>query len=56
MREKNADDILPVWDDVAAESVTALREERASEVFLDNLGQLLGGGQVAIDDNMRKPE
>ena len=55
MREKDADDILPAWDDVAAESVTALREERASEVFLDNLGQLLGGGQVVIDDNMRNP-
>ena len=54
-REKDADELLPAWQDVAVESVKALREERASEVFLDNLGQLLGGGQVVIDTNMRQP-
>src|SRR5690606_1176885 len=44
------------WDDVAAENVRALREERASEIFLDNLGQLLGSGHGVIDDNMKQPK
>src|SRR5690606_27058480 len=47
--------ILPPWQDVIVENVRALREERASEVFLDILGQLIGGGQAVIDDDMRSP-
>ena len=47
---------LPTWQDTAIESARGLREERASEVFLDLLGQLIAGGQAVIDDNMRQPK
>ena len=55
MTELDADDLLPAWQDTAIESARGLREERASEVFLDLLGQLIAGGQAVIDDNMRNP-
>lgn len=55
MTELDADDLLPTWQDTAIESARGLREERASEVFLDLLGQLIAGGQAVIDDNMRNP-
>ncbi|MEO1286632.1 MAG: hypothetical protein AAFV93_02600 [Chloroflexota bacterium] len=55
MTELDADDLLPIWQDTAIESARGLREERASEVFLDLLGQLIAGGQAVIDDNMRQP-
>jgi hypothetical protein len=40
---------------VIVESVRTLRQERASEVFLDILGQLIAGGQAVIDDDMKNP-
>ena len=46
---------LPAWQDVIIQSVRTLRQERASEVFLDILGQLIAGGQVVLDDDMRNP-
>jgi hypothetical protein len=46
---------LPAWQDVIVESVHTLRQERASEVFLDILGQLVAGGQAVIDDDIRNP-
>jgi hypothetical protein len=36
--------------------VQAVRQERASEVFVGILGQLLAGGQVRLDQDMRLPE
>jgi hypothetical protein len=56
LRDKNAHHILPQWQDVMVETIQTLREERASEVFLDLLGQLLASGQIVIDDNMRQPK
>lgn len=47
--------LLPTWQDVIVESVRTLRQERASEVFLDILGQLIAGGQAVLDDDMRNP-
>ncbi len=47
--------LLPAWRDVIVESVRTLRQERASEVFLDILGQLIAGGQAVIDDDMKNP-
>jgi hypothetical protein len=49
------DYLLPAWQDVIVESVRTLRQERASEVFLDILGQLIAGGQAVLDDDMRNP-
>lgn len=55
LREHDADEILPAWQDVIVESVQTLREERASEVFLDLLSQLIASGQIVLDDNMSNP-
>ncbi len=53
--EMDEDYLLPTWDDCIVETVQNLRQELASQVFLDILGQLLAGGQAVIDDDMRNP-
>ena len=53
--ELDADYVLPSWQDVILETVQTVCQERASQVFLDLLGQLLAGGQVMLDDDMRNP-
>jgi hypothetical protein len=53
--DNNAVDILPSWQDVIHETAQAVRQERASEVFLDLLSQLIAGGQAVLDDDMRNP-
>jgi hypothetical protein len=55
LQEMDEDYLLPTWQDVIVESVRTLRQERASEVFLDILGQLIAGGQAVLDDDMRNP-
>jgi len=55
LNEIDEDYLLPTWQDVIVESVRTLRQERASEHFLNVLGQLIGSGQVALDDNLRNP-
>jgi len=55
LMEMDADDILPGWQDVILETAQTVRQERASEVFLDLLGQLIAGGQAVLDDDMRNP-
>ncbi len=47
---------LYFWCDVSQQTVQAVRQERASEVFTGILGQLLAGGQVRLDDDMRLPK
>ncbi len=51
----NADELLPGWQAVISHSLQAVRQERASHVFINSLGQLLSGGQVLIDDDLRTP-
>ncbi len=53
--DNDAADVLPSWQDVIHETAQTVRQERASEVFLDLLGQLIAGGQAVIDDDMRNP-
>lgn len=53
--EMDEEYLLPAWQDVIIESVWTLRQERASEHFLNVLGQLIGSGQAALDDDMRHP-
>jgi hypothetical protein len=53
--EMDEDYLLPHWQDCIIETVQNLRQELASQVFLDILGQLLAGGQAVIDDDMRDP-
>ncbi len=55
LSEMDENYLPPAWKDAIVESVRTLRQERASEVFLDILGQLLAGGQVVIDDDMKNP-
>lgn len=55
LHEMDEDYLLPAWQDVIVESVRTLRQECASEVFLDILGQLIAGGQAVLDDDMRNP-
>jgi len=55
VQEMDEDYLLPTWQDVIVESVRSMRQERASEVFLDILGQLFAGGQVVFDDDMKNP-
>jgi hypothetical protein len=56
LREHDADDNLPAWQDVIVESVQTLREERASEVFLNSLSQLLASGDVMLASDTKQPE
>ena len=44
--EMDEDYLLPTWQDCIVETVQNLRQEPASQIFLDILGQLLAGGQV----------
>lgn len=55
LAEMDEDYLPPAWKDAIVESVRTLRQERASEVFLDILGQLIAGGQAVIDDDMKNP-
>jgi hypothetical protein len=54
--ERDADDMLPLWQDAIVETVKAVQQERAGRVFLDLLGQLLAGGQCVIEDDLRQPQ
>ncbi|MCD4685697.1 MAG: hypothetical protein K8S97_07160 [Anaerolineae bacterium] len=55
LMELDADDVLPSWQDVIIETAQTVRQERASDVFLNNLAQLLASGEVILDDDMRNP-
>ncbi|GAB4523384.1 MAG: hypothetical protein OHK0046_37000 [Anaerolineae bacterium] len=54
LRETAPTCVLPTWQDCLVETVQNLRQELASQIFLDILGQLLAGDQAVIDD-MRNP-
>jgi len=53
--EHDAADVLPGWQDVILETAQTVRQERASEVFLNSLSQLLASGEVLLDDDMKNP-
>jgi hypothetical protein len=55
LSERDADDSLPPWQDAIVATVQAVQQERAGQVFLDLLGQLLAGGQCVIEDDLRNP-
>jgi len=52
----DAADVLPGWQDVIVETAQSVRQERASEVFLNNLSQLLASGDVMLAKDTRNPE
>ncbi len=55
LSEMSEDYLLPAWKDAIVESVRTLRQERASEVFINILGQIIAGGQAVIDEDMKNP-
>lgn len=52
----DAADVLPGWQDVIVETAQSVRQERASEVFLNGLSQLLASGEVMLATDTRNPE
>jgi hypothetical protein len=50
LEEQDADDTLPAWQDSIVQTAKAVQEERAGQVFIDTLGQLLASGDVRLVD------
>jgi hypothetical protein len=55
INEIDGDYLLPHWQDSIVETVQIVREERASEVFLNVLGQLLASGEAMLAENRQNP-
>jgi hypothetical protein len=55
MDEADSEYVLPTWQDSIMETVQIVREERASEVFLNVLGQLLASGEVMLAEDRQNP-
>lgn len=53
--EIDGDYMLPHWQDSIVETVQIVREERASEVFLNVLGQLLASGEAILAEDRQNP-
>jgi len=56
MAEQHCDDVLPAWQDSIVETVKAVQQERAGQVFIDTLGQLLASGELMLAKDMQQPE
>jgi hypothetical protein len=56
MVDLDCDDALPSWQDSIVETVKAVQQERAGQVFIDTLGQLLASGELMLARDMREPE
>jgi len=56
LSKMDEDYLLPAWQDAIVESVRTLRQERASEMFLNVLGQIIGSGQCVIEPSLRVKE
>ena len=56
LTERDADDALPPWQDAIVATLQAVQQERAGQVFIDTLGQLLASGDVRLADLERDEE
>ena len=56
MVDLDCDDVLSSWQDSIVETVKAVQQERAGQVFIDTLGQLLASGELMLAKDMREPE
>jgi hypothetical protein len=56
MVDLDCDNALPGWQDSIVETVKAVQQERAGQVFIDTLGQLLASGELMLARDMREPE
>lgn len=50
LSEHDAEVSLPMWEDTIVQTAKAVQEERAGQVFIDTLGQLLASGDVRLVD------
>jgi hypothetical protein len=50
LKEQSAESMLPAWQDSIVETAKAVQEERAGQVFIDTLGQLIASGDVRLID------
>ena len=53
--EVDGEYLLPSWQDSIIETVQIVKEERAGEVFLNVLGQLLASGEVMLPEDRQNP-
>lgn len=56
LAEKDADHLLPAWEDNAEAMLRTVQVERAGHIFLDALSQLLASGEVMLATDLRQPE
>ncbi len=56
MAEHDCDDRLPRWQDSIVETVKGVQQERAGQIFIDTLTQLLASGELMLARDMREPE
>ncbi|MBA3873623.1 MAG: DUF927 domain-containing protein, partial [Anaerolineae bacterium] len=56
MAEHDCDDCLPRWQDSIVETVKGVQQERAGQIFIDTLAQLLASGELMLAKDMREPE
>jgi hypothetical protein len=55
LREQDADEGLPAWQDCLLETVKAVQGERAGQVFLRGLEQVIASGEAILTD-LRNPD
>jgi len=56
LAEKDADDLLPAWEDNAEAMLQTVQGERAGYIFLDALRELIASGEVMLATDLRQPE
>lgn len=56
LTEHNAENALPLWTDVLTQTVQAVQHERAGEMFLNTLAQLLASGDAQIASPTHDPD
>lgn len=56
LAEQDADDLLPAWEDNAEAMLQTVQGERAGQIFLDGLRELIASGEVMLATDLRQPE
>ncbi len=56
LAENQAEQILPIWQDVIAQTIQAVQHERAGDLFLNALAQIIVSGEAILAADRRDPE
>jgi len=56
LAEQQAEQALPLWKDVLAQTVQAVQHERAGAMFLNSIAELLASGDAQIATNSHDPD